>query len=188
MKSQLIWCATLFLALFLLDSLTVLSAEGDHFIYVNTTTQTLSVIKNGKAAVVFENISIGKGGVGRLRKRGDSVTPLGEFKVIWINQSSRYHLFFGLDFPNIDYAIRAYQAKIINLAEFLSIQKSYVNKQPPPQETQLGGYIGIHGIGKGDLDTHLAYNWTDGCIALTNKQIVQLAKWIDIGMKVIISS
>jgi len=179
----------LLITLLCLDGLTLLSADSNaHFIYINTTQQTLSVIQNGKAAIVFENISIGKGGASKLRKRGDSKTPLGEFKITWINESSRYRLFFGIDFPNIDYAIRAYQAQIINLDEFISIQKSYARKQLPSQETELGGYIGIHGIGNGDLNTHLSYNWTDGCIALTNKQILQLAKWINIGMKVIITS
>lgn len=164
------------------------STNDPAFIYVNISSRTLSVIKNGKPEAIFENISIGKGGAAKLRQRGDDKTPLGEFKIIWVNKFSRYHLFFGLDFPNLDYAVRAYKANIINDREFVEIQKAYALKQHPPQETNLGGYIGIHGIGKGDLETHLTYNWTDGCIALTNEQIVQLAKWVTIGTKVIIST
>ncbi len=180
---------TLSIVLLLLDGLSSLSADTNiPFIYINTTERTLSVIDSGKTKAVFANISIGKGGTSKLRKRGDSKTPLGEFNIVWINHASRYRLFFGLDFPNIDYARRAYQAKIIDLSEFESLQKSFAQKAVPSQETQLGGYIGIHGIGNGDLKTHLTFNWTDGCIALTNKQILQLAEWINIGTKVIIAS
>ena len=157
------------------------------FVYVNISKRTLSVINNGRTEAVFDNISIGKGGAAKLRQRGDGKTPLGEFKIIWINRNSRYHLFFGLDFPNIDYAARAFQANIINQSELYAIQRAYALKQTPPQETQLGGYIGIHGIGKGDIETHNSFNWTDGCIALTNKQIKRLAKLIGVGTKVIIT-
>ena len=54
----------------------------------------------------------------------------------------------------------------------------------PPQDTPLGGQIGIHGIGNGDQDIHHNYNWTNGCIALTNEQIDQLGKWIKPGVLV----
>ena len=187
--SQIKTQALLFSALILFCGfLTVHPEPHKSFIYIDTTKRTLSVIKNGRAEAVFENISIGKGGSAKLRQRGDAKTPLGEFKIIWINRNSRYHLFFGLDFPNIDYAVRAYQAKIIDKSELIAIQKAYALKTTPPQETQLGGYIGIHGIGNGDLKTHQSFNWTDGCIALTNEQINQLAKLIGIGTKVIISA
>lgn len=181
--------AFLFAAILLFCCLPALQAEPHKsFVYIDTTKRTLSVIKNGRAEAIFENISIGKGGSAKLRRRGDAKTPLGEFKIMWINRNSRYHLFFGLDFPNIDYAVRGYQANIIDKSELIAIQKAYALKATPPQSTQLGGYIGIHGIGNGDLKTHQSFNWTDGCIALTNEQINQLAELIGIGTKVIITT
>jgi len=50
----------------------------------------------------------------------------------------------------------------------------------------LGGGIGIHGIGRGDLDIHRQYNWTNGCVALDNDQITDLARWIGVGTRVVI--
>ena len=58
--------------------------------------------------------------------------------------------------------------------------------QTPPQNTALGGYIGIHGLGNRDPAIHKKMNWTDGCIALTDEQIEQLAQWIDVGTRVVI--
>jgi lipoprotein-anchoring transpeptidase ErfK/SrfK len=54
----------------------------------------------------------------------------------------------------------------------------------PPQHTPLGGYIGIHGVGSGDPEVHRAYNWTNGCVALTNAQIDILAEWARAGTPV----
>jgi lipoprotein-anchoring transpeptidase ErfK/SrfK len=33
---------------------------------------------------------------------------------------------------------------------------------------------------------HELLNWTDGCVAVTNQQIRQLARWVDVGTRVII--
>lgn len=56
----------------------------------------------------------------------------------------------------------------------------------PPQTTALGGLIGIHGIGRGSLKIHKTYNWTDGCIALTNGQLRDFANYAAVGMRVTI--
>ena len=48
----------------------------------------------------------------------------------------------------------------------------------------MTGNIGIHGVGSGDLDVHREYNWTNGCVALTNAQIDILAQWAHIGTPV----
>ena len=56
----------------------------------------------------------------------------------------------------------------------------------PPQQTALGGHIGIHGIGAGDPRIHEDFNWTSGCIALTNAQIDDLAGWVRLGMRVVV--
>jgi len=41
-------------------------------------------------------------------------------------------------------------------------------------------------IGAGDPKIHASYNWTKGCIALTNSQIDELAQWIRLGVRVVI--
>ena len=58
--------------------------------------------------------------------------------------------------------------------QFDAIKKAHVEGQVPPQNTKLGGYVGIHGLGRGDPGIHHDLNWTRGCIAVTNAQMNQL--------------
>jgi L,D-peptidoglycan transpeptidase YkuD (ErfK/YbiS/YcfS/YnhG family) len=50
----------------------------------------------------------------------------------------------------------------------------------------LGGSIGIHGVGAGNRRIHEDFNWTEGCVALTNEQIDDLDRYIHIGTRVVI--
>ena len=56
----------------------------------------------------------------------------------------------------------------------------------PPQTTALGGAIGIHGVGRGSMKVHKAFNWTKGCIALANAQLHDFARHAAVGMRVTI--
>jgi murein L,D-transpeptidase YafK len=182
--------ATLLLSRPALAQLTPVSfkstAPGERLVLVDVGANTLSVVENGQTQLLFENIALGRGGAAPLRLQGDGKTPMGEFRVAWINRNSRFNLFFGLDFPNLDYAQRAYRSRLIDEQTYSAIETAFRNHRPPPQNTQLGGYIGIHGIGRGNPRVHELLNWTDGCVAVTNQQIRQLARWVDVGTRVII--
>lgn len=65
-----------------------------------------------------------------------------------------------------------------------TIEKAAAQHRLPPQSGPLGGGIGIHGIGRGDPAVHAAFNWTDGCIALSNEQLRDFARWAKLGMRV----
>jgi lipoprotein-anchoring transpeptidase ErfK/SrfK len=67
-----------------------------------------------------------------------------------------------------------------------SILKALQQHRTPPQNTPLGGRLGIHGIGRANPAIHKAINWTDGCVALTNQQIRQLSPWVQVGTRVVI--
>lgn len=71
--------------------------------------------------------------------------------------------------------------KKISYETWYQILDAKILGKTPPQNTQLGGHIGIHGIGQGNPAIHNNYNWTNGCIALTNKQIDQLSQWVKTG-------
>ena len=56
-----------------------------------------------------------------------------------------------------------------------------------PKTARIGGDVGIHGIWKGGDD--LIENgicWTDGCVAVKNKDIEELYKFAGVGTKVYI--
>jgi murein L,D-transpeptidase YafK len=163
-------------------------ATGDDapWLLVDTSRQALSVMVGDEVREVFGNISVGRGGSAELRFRGDGRTPKGNFHVAWVNPQSRFHLFFGLDYPNLDHAERALQADRIDSETYSRIGRAVQRGQTPPQDTPLGGYIGIHGLGRQDPRLHEILNWTQGCVALTDRQIDQLARWVEVGMRVVI--
>ncbi len=161
-------------------------STGEPWILVDTAQQALTVMVGNEAREVFRGISVGRSGAAELRFRGDGQTPKGSFRIAWVNTKSKFHLFFGLDYPNLNHAEKAYQADQIDFDTYHQIHHAILRGQTPPQDTPLGGYIGIHGLGKHNRNIHKTLNWTEGCIALTDTQIDQLSRWLGIGTRVVI--
>ncbi|SFI40391.1 L,D-transpeptidase catalytic domain [Nitrosomonas sp. Nm34] len=160
------------------------SAHNHVWIIVDTKTSTLSVMKGMILEAVFKDIAIGRFGASKARMMGDNRTPLGSFKIDRIKEPSRYYRFFGLDFPNREAADLALAENRITKETWQSIIYAIEAGRTPPQNTPLGGHLGIHGLGRADQQVHGLYNWTNGCIALTNTQIDQLSKWLKPGVTV----
>lgn len=156
------------------------------WILVDTGRHTVSVIANGRVKQTFRQAAVGRGGVARVRYKGDGRTPLGTFHVAWVNRDSRFHLFFGLDYPREYQAEIALQRNRIDLSTYDEIHDADDDGRLPPQDTALGGYIGIHGLGHANPVIQRMADWTQGCIALNNRQIDHLARWVSIGTKVVI--
>lgn len=162
------------------------AAGTDPWILVDTRSRTLTVNAADRVLERFDGVAIGRNGAADMRAEGDGKTPLGTFEVAWVNDRSSFHLFFGLNYPTREHAERAFRTHLIDLSTYLDIQVAFDRHRLPPQNTRLGGYIGIHGLGGGDPDIHASTNWTKGCIALTDRQIEQLAAWIKPGTRVVI--
>lgn len=156
------------------------------WILVDTHKHTVSVIQGHKVKETFRRIALGRGGVARIRYKGDGRTPLGIFHVAWVNRNSRFHLFFGLDYPHDTQARVALRRDKISPGTYARIHRAYDAGRLPPQDTKLGGYIGIHGLGRANPVIQRMADWTEGCIALDNRQIDQLAQWVSVGTKVVI--
>lgn len=154
------------------------------WVLVDTKAKILKVMIGNATLDTFTNVAFGSSGVGIKRYRGDHKTPLGVFRIGWMNERSRFNLFFGLDYPNLDYAERAYRDKLIDASTYYVIRRAVEEGRTPPQNTSLGGSIGIHGLGAGSLQIHSNFDWTDGCIALDNRQILRLAYWVRVGTQV----
>ncbi|SEN54160.1 L,D-transpeptidase [Nitrosomonas marina] len=172
------------LGLFFFFLLACGAKASDVWIDVNTIDHTLTVMQGDKIQEVFENIAIGRFGTTWHKVTKDDKTPLGDFRIGWINEKSQYYRFFGLDYPDRETARRAFEENRIDQDTWLTILKATNQERTPPQNTVLGGYIGIHGIGRGDPEVHDQFHWTNGCIALTNEQIDLLGKWLKPGVMV----
>ena len=185
LPTRLFWSVIVLVAM-LSGARGALAGETDTWILIDTGKMSLSVLQGNIVKLTYRNISIGRGGITSEKKQHDGKTPLGEFHIVRMTTDTPFHRFFGLDYPNLEHAKRARQAGTISQARYTEIGRAIQAKQVPPQDTALGGYIGIHGIGKGSVAVHEDFNWTYGCIALTNAQIDDLSNWVRIGTKVII--
>lgn len=161
-------------------------SQDDVWVLVDTRSERLQVMQGERPVQSFDNIAYGRGGVTRHKVQGDNKTPLGIFHVAWVNVKSKYHLFFGLDYPNLPYVKWGWLQGMLDKPTLQALVRANFTSRVPPQDTPLGGYIGIHGLGKADRRIHRRYNWTRGCIALTNRQIDRLRRWIGVGTTVVI--
>ncbi|MFN8389022.1 MAG: L,D-transpeptidase [Bdellovibrionota bacterium] len=155
-------------------------------VVIDTSSEVISVRSHGETIREFHNAAFGSSGVGRKHKRGDHITPLGRFRITAINRTSKFKLFLALGYPNQDYAEQGLHEGVVNQSQHDAIVAALAKGSAPPQDTPLGGDIGIHGIGRGSIEIHRSVNWTDGCIALDNEQITELVGFVNVGTEVLI--
>ncbi len=113
----------------------------------------MQLLQDGKVVRTYK-IALGGDPVGPKQRQGDHRTPEGIFRITGRNANSKYHRSLRISYPRPEDKSRA--AK---------------NRYSP------GGDIMIHGlpngygwVGRG----HLARDWTDGCIAVTDSEIEEI--------------
>jgi murein L,D-transpeptidase YafK len=158
---------------------------GENFwLLVDTTALKIEVKKGERTVDTINDIAIGRGGAGYKTHRGDDITPYGDYRIGWVGERSNFRRFFGLTYPNVQDARTALIKGIINKTTYERIVEANESRQIPPQNTPLGGQIGIHGLGAANEKIHRSMNWTHGCIAMTNNQIDHLSRYLEPGMVV----
>ena len=155
--------------------------------------QLLELHENGETVKTYR-ICLGTNPLGSKRIVGDAKTPEGEYFICYKSAASRFHRFLGISYPSVADAQGAFEKGLISLDKRDSIINSFKSGQAPPWDTELGGWVGIHGY---PTDEHerkwvtLLYpkpdNWTDGCIAMWNFEIEELFSRVFLGTPVIIS-
>lgn len=144
----------------------LLSRKGQLVILVNKMESTCTVLKSGKAIKVF-NAEFGQNWMGDKIMKGDRCTPQGIYKISEKKRGNKtkYYKALLLDYPNNADKIR-----------FDKLKKSGAI----PQNAHIGGLIEIHGDGGKGV------HWTDGCIALTNKDMDSIYELCSLGTSVVI--
>lgn len=120
----------------------------------------LDLISNNQIVKSYK-ISLGRVPKGHKEFEGDKKTPEGLYFINDKNPNSGYYKNLGISYPNEQDIERA----------------KTINKRP-------GGLIKIHGIknGFGWIGSfHLLFDWTLGCIAMTDKEIDELYENVKIG-------
>lgn len=152
--------------------------------------ERLLLVKKGNKIEKTYRVATGRGGKGDKQMTGDARTPIGRYRIVRFNHNSKFHFFMQLNYPNATDAFYGLRYKRISRREFHRIIDALRGGRVPPQDTALGGFIGIHGIGRVNrqkLRIHSAADWTDGCIALTNEDIQDLRRYVSVGTIVVIS-
>lgn len=169
--------------LLLIGSLYALNASANDSIWLLVDTNALKIeVKKGEQTVdIIEGIAIGRSGAGQKLHRGDNITPYGEYRIGWVGEKSTFHRFFGLTYPSVQDADNGLRKGVIDKYTYSDIISAHLDKRVPPQNTPLGGRVGIHGLGAASEKIHKSMNWTHGCIAMTNKQIDHLSQWVNTG-------
>lgn len=178
------WVLLLLLSLFSYQQ--VSWAESAYKIIVKRSENKLLVEKNDKVIRSY-HAAIGSGGRKAKQKEGDRLTPMGTYHIVDIKDSERFHLFLQLDYPSVRDAINGLKAGHIKKSQYRRILDAHIFGGVPPQNTPLGGVIGIHGIGvetEDKLEIHQIANWTQGCVALRNKEVDELLKFVKVGTEV----
>jgi murein L,D-transpeptidase YafK len=147
-------------------------------VIVYKTDYTLELYQDGKLIKIYP-IALGFNPIDDKQVRGDGCTPEGEFYICLKDPNSIFYKSFLISYPNLEDAERGLAAGLITQAQYRRIKYAVQNKQIPPQDTKLGSDILIHGGGIG-------YNWTLGCVALKNEDILELFNLLPLGTTVII--
>ena len=123
----------------------------------------LTLISGGQAIKTYK-IALGGNPVGPKERRGDNKTPEGNYTIVSRNRRSDYHLSLRISYPN---------GKDKKRAKELGVSP--------------GGDIMIHGIknGLGWLGGfHSEIDWTEGCIAVTDNEMEEIARLVPNGTPV----
>lgn len=137
------------------------------------------MLRTGDGIQRTYSIVLGNTPVGDKEREGDGRTPEGEFYVCNRNPKSRFYLSLGLSYPDAEDAERGLKAGLITQDQHDRILAAIENRQTPPWDTPLGGEIFIHGGG-------VRYDWTRGCIALSNMDILEIFNTVPVGTAVVI--
>jgi murein L,D-transpeptidase YafK len=131
-------------------------------------------------------VSLGSSPLGAKEALGDKKTPVGTYYVYEKRDQTKYHRFLGLSYPSIDDAERAFRAGVIDANTWADIFVAAKLHQKPPWNTPLGGFVGIHGTGADGQRALLRqlYDWTDGCIALSDRDVEELYRVVPVGTPV----
>ena len=117
----------------------------------------------------------------------DGATPEGLYFITYKKAKSRFHRFLGISYPNLAKAMRALEQGVISAEEYKRIYQATARSRQAPCDTRLGCGIGIHGGGVyRSFGKTFETNWTEGCIALNNKDIEKVFAFCRPGDPVVI--
>lgn len=133
------------------------------FVFVDKSARKMYLKKKGKVLRVY-HIALGDSPKGHKTQEGDEKTPEGLYTLDWKNENSIAHRSIHISYPNSKDKARAKKLGV-----------------------KPGGAIMIHGQmnGYGHLAPIMQQrDWTDGCIAVTDKEMDEIMDLVKVGTKI----
>jgi murein L,D-transpeptidase YafK len=140
-----------------------LADERADLIRIDKAARRMDVLRGDRVLKTYR-ISLGGNPAGDKVMEGDRRTPEGLYRLDFRNAASRFHLALRISYP--DATDRADAERL---------------------GAKPGGDIMIHGIRNGlgfAGGLHHLFDWTDGCIAVTNDEIEEIWQIADVGTAV----
>jgi murein L,D-transpeptidase YafK len=133
------------------------------YVLVEKTKRRLTLFSDGEVLKRYR-IALGREPVGAKIRSGDNRTPEGLYYIDYRNEDSDYHLALHISYPNENDIRRARQ----------------MGYSP-------GGSIMLHGLKNEDAEIayyHGYFDWTKGCIAVTNTEIEEIWQLVPNGTSI----
>jgi murein L,D-transpeptidase YafK len=155
---------TLVFLIFVFPIISMAAGKADR-VLVDKSEARLYLLKDGKVVKGYP-VAFGADPVGHKQQEGDERTPEGDYVLDYKKSDSAFHKAIHISYPNAEDRARA-----------------------KARGVKPGGLIMIHGQKNGlgwlSLITQL-FNWTDGCIALSNADMDEVWATVDAGTPITI--
>jgi murein L,D-transpeptidase YafK len=142
-----------------------IEAEKADLVVVRKNKRTLELLRAGRPFRTYQ-IALGPEPAGPKRRAGDGRTPEGVYTLDWRNPKSSFYRAIHVSYPA-------------------------AHDEEPAERwgVPLGGLIMIHGLPNGVPAARVGHpwnNWTNGCIAVTNREMDEIWSLVDDGTAIII--
>lgn len=146
------------------DTLAESRANGNHAVIVDKSAHKAYLVNGGKVVRTY-GCDLGWNSAEQKYFQGDGATPEGRYKITTVKHRSKY-----------------YKALLLNYPNELDKKRFAENKRKGviSRHARIGALIEIHAGGGRDQD------WTDGCIALTNRDMDDMMRYVAAGTPVTI--
>ncbi|MFN8286134.1 MAG: L,D-transpeptidase family protein [Chitinophagales bacterium] len=146
----------------LLDSFSKVEVKEVDSLVVFKSERLLYVFNQGKLLKIYR-VCLGSSPVGDKQCQGDGKTPEGLYFINDRNPNSSYHKNLGISYPN----------------DADRQEARAMGKSP-------GGDIKLHGLPNSYNGGPVTYDWTDGCISVSNEEIDELYAAVKTGSPILI--
>ncbi len=125
-------------------------------IHVDKSERRMDLLRDGRVLRSYR-VRLGDAPTGHKRQQGDERTPEGEYRISGRNPASRFHLSLRVSYPN-----------------------AADTKQARARGVDPGGDIFVHG---GNIALY-PRDWTDGCIAVTDREMDEIWRLVPTGVPI----